>query len=110
MTHFFKALLYHFDGTIKLTAYADDVNLYVTQFLYIYIYILSVYSPFSDRVGLPLPNTPFAGVLMKSIVAAFFDQMPFLTSTTCVGCNMCYVFNVNVTNSFDGRRSQCRLI
>ena len=35
-------------------------------------YILSVYSPFSDRVGLPLHNTPFPGVLMKSIGAAFF--------------------------------------
>ena len=31
------------------------------------IYILSVYSQFSDRVGLPLHNTPFPGVLMKSI-------------------------------------------
>ena len=35
------------------------------------IYISSVYSPFSDRVGLPLHNTPFPGVLMKSIGAAF---------------------------------------
>ena len=51
-------------------------------------YILLVYSPFSDRVGLPLHNTPFPGVLMKSIGAAFFNRMPFLTSTTCVGCNI----------------------
>ena len=29
-----------------------------------YLYILSVYSQFSDRVGLPLHNTPFPGVLM----------------------------------------------
>ena len=28
--------------------------------------ILSVYSPFSDRIELPLHNTPFPGVLMKS--------------------------------------------
>ena len=76
----------------------------------IYIYILSVHSPFSDRVGLPIHNTPFPGVLMKNIGAAFFDQMAFLTSTTCVGCNMCYVVNVNVTDSFDDRRSQFRLI
>ena len=48
-----------------------------------YLYILSVYSPFSDRVGLPLHNTPFPEVLMKSIGAAFFDRMPFLTSITC---------------------------
>ena len=73
-------------------------------------YILSVHSPFSDRVGLPLYNTPFPGVLMKSIGAAFFDRMPFLTSTTYMGCNMCYAFNVNVTDSFDDRRSQCCLI
>ena len=29
---------------------------------YIYIYILSVYSPFSDRVGLPFHNTLYRGV------------------------------------------------
>ena len=42
------------------------------------IYILSVYSPFSDRVGLPLHNTPFPGVLMKSIGAVCFrpDAIP----------------------------------
>ena len=74
------------------------------------VYILSVYSPFSDRVGLSFHNTPFPGVLMKSIGAAVFDRMPFLTSTTFVGCNMCYVFNVNVTDSFNDRRCQCRLI
>ena len=49
-----------------------------------YGYILSVYSPFSERVGLPLHNIPFPGVLVKNIGAAFFDWMPFLTSTTCV--------------------------
>ena len=44
----------------------------------IFTYILSVYSPFSDRVGLTLHNTPFPGVLMKSIGAAFFrpDALP----------------------------------
>ena len=53
------------------------------------LYILSIYSPFSDRVGLPLHKTPFPVVLMKkSIGAAFSDRMPFLTSTTCVGCNI----------------------
>ena len=35
--------------------------------IYIYIYISSVYSPFSDRVGNPPHNIPFPGVLMKSI-------------------------------------------
>ena len=39
---------------------------------------------FSDRAGLPPHNAPFPGMLMKSIGAAFYDRMPFLTSTTCV--------------------------
>ena len=48
-----------------------------------------VHSPFSERVGLPPHNTPIPGVLMKNIGAAFFyDRMPYLTSTTCVGCNI----------------------
>ena len=34
-------------------------------------YISSVYSPFSDGVGLPLHNIPSSGVLMKSIGAEF---------------------------------------
>ena len=39
---------------------------------------LSVYSSFSDRVGLPPHNTPFPGVLMKRIGAAFvrLDALP----------------------------------
>ena len=41
-------------------------------YIYVYIYILLVYSPFSYMVGLPLHNTPFPGVLMKSIGAVFF--------------------------------------
>ena len=36
------------------------------------IYISSVYSPFSDRVGLRLHNIPSSGVLMKSIGAELF--------------------------------------
>ena len=37
-----------------------------------------VYSPFSDKVGLPLHTTPFPGVLMKSSGAAFLrpDALP----------------------------------
>ena len=38
-------------------------------------YISSVYSPFSDRGGLPLHNILSSGVLMKSIGA---DRMSFL--------------------------------
>ena len=42
--------------------------------------ISPAYSPFSDRVGLPLHNISSSGVLiMKSIGAA---------STICVGCNI----------------------
>ena len=38
----------------------------------------SVYSPFSDRVGFSPYNTPFPGVLMRSIGAAFLrpDVLP----------------------------------
>ena len=82
--------------------------MHTTQYILLstFVYILSVYSPFSDRVALPPHNIPFPGALMKSIGAAFFDRMPFLTETPCVGCNICYVFNVTVTDSFDDRRSQ----
>ena len=42
------------------------------------VYISSVYSPFSDRVGLPLHNNPSSGVLMKSIGVEFVrpDALP----------------------------------
>ena len=39
-----------------------------------HVYISSVYSLFSDRVGLPLHNIPSSGVLMKSIGAEFLRQ------------------------------------
>ena len=43
-----------------------------------WLYISSVYSSFSDRVGLPLHNIPSLGVLMKSIGAEFLrlDALP----------------------------------
>ena len=37
----------------------------------IQLYTSSGYSPFSDRVGLPLHNIPSSGVLMKSIGVEF---------------------------------------
>ena len=53
-------------------------NGFVFLILQIYIYISSVYSPFSDRVGLPLHNIPSSGVLFKSIGAEFLrpDALP----------------------------------
>ena len=41
-------------------------------------YISSVYSSFSDRVGLPLHTIPSSGVLVKSIGAEFLrpDALP----------------------------------
>ena len=41
-------------------------------------YISSVYSQFSDRVGLPLHSIPSSGVLMKSIGAELLrpDALP----------------------------------
>ena len=56
----------------------------------IYIYISSVYSPFSDGVELPLHNIPSSGGVMKSIGAVL---LPFLASTTSVGCNIKMVLN-----------------
>ena len=43
-------------------------------YIYIYIYISSVYSPFSDRVGLPLHKKRIGAEFLK-------DLMPFLAST-----------------------------
>ena len=43
-----------------------------------------VFNPFSSRFGLPLHNTPFPGLLMKSIGALFYDRISFLASTACV--------------------------
>ena len=44
---------------------------YFVFIVYIHIYILLVYSPFSDRVGLPLHNIPSPGVLLKSTETEF---------------------------------------
>ena len=38
-----------------------------------YLLVSSVYSPFSDRVVLPLHNIPSSGVLMKNIGAVFLQ-------------------------------------
>ena len=43
-----------------------------------------VFNPFSSRFGLPLHNTPFPGLLMKSSGGLFYDQISFLVSTACV--------------------------
>ena len=40
--------------------------------IYRYIYISSVYSPLSDRVGFPLHNTPTLGILIKSTGSRVF--------------------------------------
>ena len=42
-----------------------------------YIYITSVYSPFSNRVGLPLHNIPSPGGLMMSVGAEFLRPDAF---------------------------------
>ena len=49
----------------------------------------SVYSPFSNMVGLPPHNTTFPwGINEEYLSKLFYDRMPFLTSTTCVGLNI----------------------
>ena len=45
--------------------------------IYIYIYISSVYSPFSDGVGLPPHNILSSGMLMKCIGAVFLRPDAF---------------------------------
>ena len=42
---------------------------YFVDVLHILFYISSVYSPFSDGVGLPLHNIPSSGGVMKGIGA-----------------------------------------
>ena len=50
----------------------------------------SVYSPFSDRVGLSPHNTPFPGVLMKSNGAAFLrpDALPDVNHMRGMQCEI----------------------
>ena len=43
-----------------------------------------VFNPFYSRFGLPLHNTPFPGLLMKSSGGLFYDRISFLASTACV--------------------------
>ena len=52
----------------------------------------SVYSPFSDNVGLPPHNTPLPGVLMKSIGAAFLrpDALPDVNHIIIIIINEAY--------------------
>ena len=49
----------------------------------LYIYILSVYSPFSDRVGLPLHNihnpSPFTSIMDIFFVDLKFGHIHFYT-------------------------------
>ena len=66
--------------------------------IYIYIYIYP-----SEHYGLSF---------LDLTDAIFFTMSPFLyTFPFCkYNLHVCYVFNVNLTESFDDRRSQCRLI
>ena len=52
----------------------DDTHILFVLYniIYIYTYILLVYSPFSDRVGLLPHKAQFPEVLMKSIGTVFF--------------------------------------
>ena len=65
------------------------------------VYISSVYSPFSDRVGLPLHNIPSSGVLMKSIGAEFLrpDVLPGVNNMCWMQCRI--VLNSSVRNSIN---------
>ena len=48
----------YFNSSGKVPLSKEELMRYVSGL----IYLLSVYSPFSDRVGLPLHNTPFPGI------------------------------------------------
>ena len=63
------------------------------------VYISSVYSPFSDRVGLPVYNIPSTGVLMKSIGAEILrpDALPGINHMR--GMQYHIVLNITCRNS-----------
>ena len=65
--------------------------------IYIYIYP-------SEHYGLSFLDLTDAIYFYK--VSLFLYTFPFCKYTL----HVCYVFNVNLTDSFDDRRSQCRLI
>ena len=56
-----------------------------------------VFNPFSSRFGLPLHNTHFPGLLMKSIRALFYDRISFLASPACV-LHLYYKLLIKTTN------------
>ena len=78
-------LRYKFDDTMMMSNKTQKVGiilindgyhkqlmlLQAPSTLHMYIYISSVYGPFSDRVVLPLQNIPSSRVLMKNIEAEF---------------------------------------
>ena len=72
------------------------IYIYIYIHIYIYIYIILCTSLSFWTLSF-LKGLPFFGYISISI---------FFSSTLC----MRYVFNVNLTDSFDNRRSQCRLI
>ena len=59
-------------------------------------YISSVYSLFSNRVGLPLPNIPSSGVLLKSIGAEFLRPvaLPDVNPKRGISVSNSYKYNM----------------
>ena len=65
-------------------------------------------------------NVLYISIILSTTVSHFWTlRMPFFTRSPflvyiSIFCkytlHVCYVFNVNLTDSFDDRRSQCRLI
>ena len=56
-----------------------------------------VFNLFFSRFELPLHNTPFPGLLMKSIGGLFYDRISFLASTACV-LHLYYKLLIKTTN------------
>ena len=58
------------------------------------VYLSSVYSPFPDRVRLPLHNIPSSGVLLKSIGAEFLRPDALLGVNHMRGMQYKIVLNI----------------
>ena len=79
--HFGSKILYILIKGNTIVSYMAIMKAYLN--MHTYTYILSVYSPFSDRVGLPLHNihipSPFTSIMDIFFVNLKFDHIHFYT-------------------------------
>ena len=71
---------------------ADKEELHKRGKLLLHVYILSVYSPFSDRVGVPLHNihipSPFTSIMDIFFVDLKFGHIRFYNNNNCLKSNI----------------------